>query len=140
MVSAVVVVALTMGSSQAMKAAWVEDMLALIPPLAFLVAVRRAGKEPTKDHPYGFHRSVAVGHLVSAVALLAFGLFLIEDSAAGLIRLEHPPVGTVQIFGQTFWAGWLMIAAMTYTGIGPFVLARMKLPLAEQLHDKVLYA
>jgi cation diffusion facilitator family transporter len=140
MLSAVVVVALTMGSSQAMKAAWVEDMLALVPPLAFLVAVRRAAKEPTTDHPYGFHRSVAVGHLVSAVALLAFGLFLIEDSASGLIRLEHPPVGTVQLFGQTFWAGWLMVAAMVYTGIGPFVLARMKLPLSEQLHDKVLYA
>ena len=140
MVSAVVVVALTMGSSQAMKAAWVEDMLALVPPIAFLVAVRRAAKEPTTDHPYGFHRSVAVGHLVSAVSLLAFGLFLIEDSASGLIKLEHPPVGTVQLFGQTFWAGWLMIAAMVYTGIGPFVLARMKLPLSEQLHDKVLYA
>jgi divalent metal cation (Fe/Co/Zn/Cd) transporter len=33
-----------------------------------------------------------------------------------------------------------MVAAMVYTGIGPFVLGRMKLPLAEQLHDKVLYA
>ena len=46
MVTAVAVVMATMGSSQAMKAAWVEDMLALIPPLAFLIAVRRARKQP----------------------------------------------------------------------------------------------
>ena len=58
----------------------------------------------------------------------------------GLLRAEHPPIGTVRLFGHTFWAGWLMIAAMVYTGIGPFILGRLKLPLAEQLHDKVLYA
>ena len=58
----------------------------------------------------------------------------------GRPRAEHPPIGTVHLLGQTFWAGWLMIAAMVYTGIGPFVLGRLKLPLAEELHDKVLYA
>ncbi len=140
MVTAVLAVMLAMGSSQAMKAAWIEDMLALIPPAAFLVGARRARKRPTPGHPYGFHRSVAVGHLVSAVALLTMGLFLVEDSAMSLLRAEHPPIGTVQLFGQTFWAGWLMIAVMVYTGVPPFFLGRMKLPLAEQLHDKVLYA
>lgn len=140
MITAVVTVMLVMGSSQAMKAAWIEDMLALIPPIAFLVAVHRARRRPTADHPYGYHRSVATGHLTSAVALLAMGLFLIEDSATSLIRMEHPPVGTMQVFGHTVWAGWLMIAAMVYTGIGPVILARIKLPLAEQLHDKVLFA
>lgn len=140
MLSAVLVVLSVMGSSQAMKAAWIEDMLGLIPPLAFLVAVRRARKRPTPNHPYGFHRSVAVGHLVSAVALLAMGLFLVEDSVMSLLRAEHPPVGTVQLFGHTLWAGWLMIAAMVYTGVPPFFLGRMKLPLSEQLHDKVLFA
>jgi cation diffusion facilitator family transporter len=123
-----------------MKAAWIEDMLALIPPLAFLVAVRRARKAPTVDHPYGYHRTVAVGHLAAAVALLAMGLFLVEDSATGLLRQDHPPIGTVQLLGTTFWSGWLMIAVMVYTGIGPFVLGRLKLPLSETLHDKVLYA
>jgi divalent metal cation (Fe/Co/Zn/Cd) transporter len=140
MVSCVVVVMLTMGSSQAMKVAWVEDMLALIPPAAFLVAVWRIRKRPTSDHPYGYHRSVAIGHLTAAVALLAVGLLLIEDSATGLLRQEHPPVGTVRILDQTIWAGWPMVAAMVYTGIGPFFIARVKLPLAEQLHDKVLFA
>lgn len=140
MMTAIAVVFTTAGSSQAMKTAWVEDTLALVPPLAFLVAVRRARRRPTADHPYGFHRSTAIGHLTAAVALLAVGLLLIEDSAISLVRAEHPPIGTTQLFGQTFWSGWLMIAAMVYTGIGPFVLGRMKLPLAEALHDKVLYA
>ena len=140
MSTAIGVVFLTMGSSQAMKTAWVEDMLALVPPLAFLIAVRRAKKSPAPGHPYGFHRSTAIGHLTAAVALLAVGLLLVEDAAMGLFRGEHPPIGTTQLLGQTFWSGWLMVAAMVYTGIGPFILGRMKLPLAEQLHDKVLYA
>jgi cation diffusion facilitator family transporter len=140
MLTAVTAVYSVMGGSQAMKAAWIEDMLALIPPTAFLFAVARARKEPTPDHPYGYHRTVATGHLTSAVALLVMGLFLVEDSVAGLVRQEHPQVGTVHLFGQTFWSGWLMIAVMIYTGVGPFLLARVKLPLSEELHDKVLYA
>lgn len=136
----VAVVYATAGSSQAMKTAWVEDALALIPPLAFLVAVRLARRPPDPDHPYGFHRATGVGHLTAAVALLGVGFLLIEDSAMSLLRAEHPPVGTVQLAGQTFWAGWLMIGAMVYTGVGPVVLGRIKLPLSEQLHDKVLFA
>ena len=140
MLSCVVLVALVMGSSQAMKAAWIEDMLALIPPAAVLVAVHRAKGEPTADHPYGYHRSVATGHLTAAVALLATGLFLVVDSATTLLRQEHPPVGTMQVLGYTVWSGWLMIAVMVYTGVGPAILGRMKLPLSEKLHDKVLFA
>ena len=111
-----------------------------MPPLAFLVAVRLGRRRPTADHPYGFHRATGIGHLTAAIALLAVGLLLAVDSTMGLVRAEHPPIGTVRLLGHTFWAGWLMVAAMVYTGIGPFVLGRMKLPLAEQLHDKVLYA
>ncbi len=140
MLTAVAAVFSVMGGSQAMKAAWIEDMLGLIPPVAFLLAISRARKEPTPDHPYGYHRTVATGHLTAAVALLVMGLFLIEDSAMGLLRQEHPQVGTMQLFGNTVWSGWLMIAVMVYTGVGPFILARLKLPLSEQLHDKVLYA
>lgn len=140
MTTCVAVVFATAGSSQAMKTAWVEDSLALVPPLAFLVAVRFGRRRPDADHPYGYHRSTGVGHLTAAVALLAVGILLAVESAMGLVRAEHPPIGTVHLFGQTFWAGWLMVAAMTYTGIGPFVLGRMKLPLSEALHDKVLFA
>ena len=127
------------GQSQAMKAAWVEDMFALIPPIAFLFAQRRARRPVDAEHPYGHHRAVGGGHLAAAVALLGMGVYLIVDSAMGLLHGEHPPVGTVDLFGHAVWAGWVMIAAMAYTAIGPVVLGRMKLPLADTLHDRVLY-
>jgi cation diffusion facilitator family transporter len=136
----VVLVGLVMGSSQAMQAAWIEDLLSLIPPIAFLVGARVAANEPDRAYPFGRHRSVAVGHLVAGVALLTMGLFLSYDSASGLIERDHPPIGTMRLFGQTFWAGWPMVAVMVYTLVGPVILGRMKLPLAEQLHDKVLHA
>src|SRR5690606_7773637 len=40
----------------------------------------------------------------------------------------------------TVWAGWPMVAVMAYTLVVPVILGRLKLPVAEQLHDKVLYA
>ncbi|KTR94475.1 cobalt transporter [Microbacterium testaceum] len=131
---------LVLGNSQAMKAAWVEDLLSFIPPIAFLIAVRMARRRPTVRHPYGFHRSVAVGHLVAAVALTGMGAFLIIDSGIGLVTEEHPTIGTVNLFGVTIWLGWLMIAVMAVTGIPPVIVGRMKLGLARELHDKVLYA
>lgn len=140
MVSAIAVVYVVMGSSQAMKVAWIEDLLSLVPILSFLIASRVTARASDETHPYGYHRAVAVGHLVASVALLAMGLFLVYDSASGLLRQEHPPIGTMQLFGHAVWAGWIMIAAMVYTGIGPVILGRLKLPLAETLHDKVLHA
>ncbi len=136
----VVTVYLVMGSSQAMKVAWIEDLLSLVPPIAFLVASRRTRRPPSTSHPYGHHRSIGTGHLAAAVALFGMGLFLVYDSGSGLLAGEHPPIGTLQLLGHTVWAGWPMIAAMVYTGVGPVILGRLKLPLAEDLHDKVLYA
>lgn len=136
----VTLVFLVLGSSQAMKAAWIEDLLSFIPPIAFLVAVRINRKLPTKRHPYGFHRSVGVGHLVAAVALATMGTYLIVDSAIGLVSAEHPTIGTVEIFGATIWLGWLMIAVMAATALPPVFIGRIKLKLAEDLHNKVLYA
>jgi divalent metal cation (Fe/Co/Zn/Cd) transporter len=140
LVVGVSLVYLTMGSSQAMKAAWVEDMLSFIPPVSFLVAVRFARRPPTPQHPYGYHRSVGVGHLVAAAALLSMGAFLVVDSASGLLAAEHPPVGLMEIAGHPVWAGWPMIAVMAVTGIPPVLLGRAKMPLARTLHDRVLYA
>jgi divalent metal cation (Fe/Co/Zn/Cd) transporter len=136
----VTLVYLVMGSSQAMKAAWVEDMLSFIPPISFLVAVGFARRAPTPEHPYGYHRSVGVGHLVAAAALLTMGAFLVVDSASGLLAAEHPPVGVMVLAGHPVWAGWPMVAAMVVTGIPPVLLGRAKLPLARTLHDRVLYA
>jgi cation diffusion facilitator family transporter len=140
LVTGVVAVFLTMGASQAMKAAWVEDLLSFVPPFAFLVAVRMSRRPPSPEHPYGYHRSVGVGHVVAATALVTMGTFLLWDSAMGLLAGEHPPIGVMVVLGHPIWAGWLMIAAMAYTIAPPVILGRLKMRLAEQLHDRVLYA
>jgi cation diffusion facilitator family transporter len=137
---AITLVGLVLGNSQAMKAAWVEDLLSVIPPIAFLVAVRIVRRAPHPERPYGYHRSIGVGHLVSAVALVVMGTFLIIDSGLVLVTAEHPTIGTVQLFGQVFWLGWLMIGAMVVTGVPPVILGHLKIGLARDLHDKVLYA
>lgn len=129
-----------MGNSQAMKAAWIEDMLGFLPAIAFLAATRAALRQPDPSHPYGYHRSVSVGHLVAAVALLVMGGFLIVDSTMTLVSREHPTVGTVQVFGHTFWQGWLMMAGLVVTAVPMLILGRLKMRLAEPLHDKILYS
>ncbi|WP_422114963.1 cation diffusion facilitator family transporter [Brachybacterium sp. UNK5269] len=136
----VVLVGLVAGQSQAMRAAWLEDMLSLLPPIAFLIASRRIRKRPDRLHPYGHHRSIGVAHLVAALALLVMGGYLAVDSVLTLVTVERPPIGLTVLFGQAIWSGWLMVAVMAVTSIGPVVLGRKKLKLAEQLHDKVLYA
>jgi divalent metal cation (Fe/Co/Zn/Cd) transporter len=131
---------LVMGNSQAMKAAWIEDLLSFVPPIAFLTAVRIVNRPPSAHFPYGLHRSIGVAHLVAAVALLSMGTFLLIDSGMGLLAGEHPPIGSVHLFGVTFWSGWLMIGAVSLTVVPPVYLGRVKMALARQLHDKVLYA
>jgi len=79
-VVAITALAVVLGQSQAMKAAWVEDILALAPPIAFLIADRYRTRPPDADHPYGRHRSVAVAFLASALALLALGGYVLVES------------------------------------------------------------
>ncbi|HYI58630.1 MAG TPA: cation transporter [Microlunatus sp.] len=137
---AITLVGLVLGNSQAMKAAWIEDLLSVLPPISFLLAVRLVSRPPSVDRPYGFHRSIGAAHLVSGTALLIMGGFLVVDSSIGLISAEHPAIGSVAIGGQLIWLGWLMIGAMVITGVPPVLLGRAKMKLAETLHDKVLYA
>ena len=140
MSATVVLVALVAGQSQAMRAAWAEDILSLLPPIAFLVAAHRIRKRPDRLHPYGFHRSIGVAHLVAATALLAMGGYLAIDAVKTLVTVERPPIGLTVLWGQGIWAGWLMVAVMVVTSIGPVILGLKKLTLSEQLHDKVLFA
>lgn len=135
-----VLVFAVLGNSQAMKAAWIEDLLSFLPPISFLIATRVIRRRPTREHPYGYHRAVGVAHLVAAVALVVMGGYLLVDSGIGLVTAEHPTIGAVQLFGQTFWLGWLMIIAMLLTAGPPVYLGIVKMKLAETLHDKVLYA
>ncbi|WP_288832034.1 cation diffusion facilitator family transporter [uncultured Corynebacterium sp.] len=136
----VALVGVVSGQSQAMKTAWYEDLLSFLPPIAFLVATRVIKQKPDAEHPYGHHRAIGVGHVVAGAALLAMGSFLLIGSLIGLINQEKPPIGTVVLFGHSIWLGWLMVAVMAVTGIGPVLLGRAKLKLAGPLQDKVLYA
>ena len=139
MITIILVIYLTMGSSQAMKAAWIEDILSLVPPVAFLVAMRIRNRPPNEKFPYGYSRAINIAFLCAAVALAMFGLFIFFDSVMKLVEMEHPTIGTVQIFGWRLWAGWLMVVALIYSAIPPFILGRMKLPLARELHEKTLH-
>ena len=139
LLSAVAAIYATLGSSQAMKTAWAEDMLSLIPPISFLVAARFRDRKPNKRFAYGYHRAVSVAFLCAAVALFFMGLFLLWDALASLAAFEHPSIGVVQLFGHQIWLGWLMLPALVWSAIPAFFIGRAKLPLARSLHDKVLY-
>jgi divalent metal cation (Fe/Co/Zn/Cd) transporter len=136
----IVLVAFVVGNSQAMRTAWIEDMLSLIPQIAFLVALIFVRRRPDRAHPYGMHRSMGIGHLVAGVALLVVGLNLAVEAVTGLIAAEHPTIGTVQLFGQTIWLGWLMVAVMALVVVGPvFIYGPAKARIAPILHNKLLY-
>lgn len=139
MTSIVIVVGAAAGSSQAMKTAWLEDILSLVPAIVFLVALREETRPPTPRFPYGFLRVNGVAFMISAVALASMGGFLLIDSVITLVRREHVTILPVRVFGATVWAGWLMIAALLYSLVPPVLLARRKLPLARRLQDKVLH-
>jgi cation diffusion facilitator family transporter len=139
-VAAVALLTLTLGQSQAMKAAWIEDMLGLVPPAAFLVAARYRDRRPNDRFPYGYHRSISVAFLAGSVALLGLGGYVVYDSAERLIARERPPIGLVELFGVQLWLGWLMVAALFSTMVPAILLGRAKHKIARQLHDKVLFA
>ena len=100
MLSVIGVMYFALGASQAMKTAWVEDILSLVPPIAFLVASRYSGRDPTERFPYGFHRTISIAFLCASVALAAFGALLLYDAVLKLMMREHPSIGTVVVFGQ----------------------------------------
>ena len=139
MISVIAVVGLAMGSSQAMKTAWIEDVLSLVPAAVFLIASRFECKPPNRRFPFGYHRVNSLAFLIAAVALAAFGALLLVGAVKTLILQERVTIGLTTLFGQQLWAGWLMIAALLYSVIPPVILGRMKLPLAERLQDKVLH-
>jgi cation diffusion facilitator family transporter len=131
---------LAMGSSQAMRAALVEDLLSLVPPFAFLVSARYRHRAPDSRFPYGYHRSTTIAFLAGAVALTLFGGIMLFESAAGLLRREHPTIGTSIVLGHVVWGGWIMVAVLLLSGVPPLVLGRLKLEPARKLHDKTLMA
>lgn len=137
--SVVVVMVLASGSSQAMRAAWIEDALALMPPLLYLVALRYVDRRPTEEFPFGYERVMPLSFMGAALVLLAFGAYLILDAVLAWVGGESQQIGTMTAWGRTFWAGWPMLAALGYSVVWPLVLGRKKQVLAEQLRDRTLH-
>jgi divalent metal cation (Fe/Co/Zn/Cd) transporter len=142
MIVATTGLALTLGQSQAMKTAWISDMLSILPPASLLVASRFELRPPSVRFPYGYHRAIAVVFLITAASLTVFGLSLLLDSATKLLHQERPPIGAFALFGRQFdvWAGWPMMAALGFSASIGMLIGLLKRPIAEKLHDKELEA
>jgi cation diffusion facilitator family transporter len=140
LITAVTAIFFTLGSSQAMRGAWLEDLISLAPPIAFLIADRVRYRPPNNSFAYGYHRAVEIAFLAAALALLIMGLFLVGDSALKLLSGEHPPIGMVELFDWQVWLGWLMIAALLWSAIPVLIIGQIKKGYAAKLHDKVLRA
>jgi cation diffusion facilitator family transporter len=138
LISVIVVIYFTLSSSQAMKAAWLEDMLSLIPSVLFIIAHKHYNRNPTKTFPYGFHRAFGIAFTFGSFALIFMGVFIVYDSTMALINLEHPTIGHIKLFGVNIWFGWIMILSLLYSFIPAVILGRKKLPLAKKLHNKLL--
>jgi divalent metal cation (Fe/Co/Zn/Cd) transporter len=138
--SAALLLYFTMGSSQAMRTSWMDDMISLVPPTAFLVCSRLATRKATAAFPYGMHSSVSIGYLTASLALLTMGALLLAEAAIKLFSGERTSIGGYTLLGTTVWAGWPMLVALAYTGVPSFFLGRAKLRLAPTIHDKILYA
>ncbi|MBZ5486522.1 cation diffusion facilitator family transporter [Halomonas aquamarina] len=139
-ISIVSILALVLGNSQAMKVAWLEDMLSLIPPIAFLLAVRFRARAPNKTYPYGYQRVTIIAFLLTAMALSSMGCILLIDSLIKLMQREHPSIGAIELFGHTIWMGWVMIAVLIYSVIPPVIIGRLQLKAAAKAHEKTVHA
>ena len=140
LLSVVVVMYLSLGQSQAMETAWADDLLGLVAPVSFLVTARFVRRPANPEFPYGYHRAATIGYLTGAAALLVIGLLLLLDGVQALVGGERASIGMVPIFGRPVWAGYVMILALLWSTVPSYFLGKAKLPIAEQLHDKVLYA
>ncbi len=138
-ISIIAVMGLAMGGSQAMKTAWVEDTVGLIPPIAFLVAVHFEARPSNRRFHYGFDRVNGLGFLIAAVALASVGFFLLKDAATAFLAAKHVTVSSIRIWNHDVWLGWFMLTAQAYATIPPLIIGHKELPLARRLRDKLIH-
>jgi divalent metal cation (Fe/Co/Zn/Cd) transporter len=131
---------IVMSGSQAVKAVWLQDILGLVPPVAFLIASQRFASKPTDRFPYGLHRSFSIAHFFSAIALIAFGGYIMFNAASSLLAGERPTVGSVELFGEIVWQGWLMLVAVAWTIVPALILGYKKLGISRSLYNKALFS
>lgn len=134
-----IILFLIKGNSQAMQAAWVQDLLGMVPPLAFLIGVWVARRKATRAHPYGYAQAMDIAHLAAGAALTGFGAFLLFESSMTLVARERPDIGQFNLFGYDLWQGWVMIGFMFITIFPPLLLGRWKMKPAKLLHSKALF-
>ena len=139
-VAGAIVLATTVGASQAMQTAWVSDLVTAVPAAALIVAMRYELRPPSLHFPFGYLRSLSVAFLVTACVLTMVGLYFLYDSLMKLFHGERPPIGTVVLFGHQIWAGWTMVAALAFSLTIGFTLGKLKKPVAATLHSKPLFA
>ena len=130
----------TMGTSQAMRTSFFEDVVSVVPAVAFLVGTSIARRAPGPDYPYGTHRATSIAHLTASLALCGMGLFLLAEAAVKALSNEKTTIGGFSLFGTVVWGGWPMLAAILYSAVPSVLLGRAKLRLAPTMHDKVLFA
>lgn len=138
--SAALVLYLTMGSSQAMRTSFFEDVVSMVPACAFLLASRIALRSPSRRYPYGFHSAISIGYLTAALALVAMGGFLLTEAVIKIASGTRTTIGGMTLFGHTVWAGWPMLIALVYTSVPSVIFGHMKMKIAPKLHDKILLA
>jgi cation diffusion facilitator family transporter len=138
-ISTSILMFLVMGNSQAMKTAWTEEILSLIPPVCFLISSRIYVLPPNQNFPYGYHKVISIAYLISSVALFAVGTFVFMDSAMKMIKLEHPTINNVDIFGKQVWLGYLMLFVLVYSTVPSMILGKIKKPISKELFEKNLF-
>jgi divalent metal cation (Fe/Co/Zn/Cd) transporter len=138
--SAATVLYITMGTSQAMRTSFFEDVVSVVPAVAFLIGTAVARRAPGPDYPYGTHRATSIAHLTASLALCGMGVFLLAEAAVKVLSDEKTTIGGFSLFGTVVWGGWPMLAAVLYSAVPSVLLGRAKLRLAPKMHDKVLFA
>lgn len=138
--SAVALLGLAAFDAHGVRAIWVRNILGLLPPLAFLLGQWIEQRPPDVRFPFGLYRANVLAHLVNGFLLTALALYVMGSAAHNLVIQTHPVVQFSSVAGARFWRGWLIILALVYAGMWPFILSRLRNPLAHVLHDKALLA
>ncbi|NJM31865.1 MAG: cation transporter [Limnobacter sp.] len=138
LITVIALMYVVMGSSQAMKTAWIEDCLSLVPPVCFLIGTHVCWRAPNRHFPYGYHRAVSILFLCAALALLIMGSYLLVDSVIKVFEQEHPTIGMQSFLGQNLWLGWWMVLALLWGTFPPLFLGHAKIACAKTLNDKIL--
>ena len=111
-----VVLFILAGSSQSVRAAWLETQHHHSSALHRLDA--RQPAKASRWFPYGHHRWTSIAFLGAATALLGLSVYLLYDAGATLLSSNQPAsIGSIRIFGISIWSGCPIFAALVWPGV-----------------------